>query len=61
MNCCLVASIPILLWAFASYRSHRAAMTGINRFLARLPLTILVALNLSHLAIRQFLSLYPTF
>ncbi len=50
------ASILVLLWAFSSYRSNLAAMTHTDRFLVRLPLCVLVALNLAFWGTKPFMA-----
>ena len=46
-----LVSFLILLWAFSSYRSVQATITPQFRFLVRLPLCVLVALNLGYWAV----------
>ncbi len=51
-----LTSVLILLWASSSYRSNHAAMTQVARFLARLPLCVLLALNLAFWGTKPFMS-----
>ena len=52
----LCNAVLIMVWASLSYRRHHASMTETARFLARLPLGILMALNLAYWGIRPFMS-----